>query len=270
MTIFSAIQINSTNDYKSNVDKTIKFIENASKNGAKVISLPEVFTFIGDDSETDFSYIQSLEGDLVDLLSKVSKENNIYLIAGSIHELIPNNKKSFNTTIVFSPKGEIINTYRKIHLFNASFLGQDKEANKFEFGDSEQAIIINTEYGNLGLTICHDLRFPEMYRKLTLKGADIIFVPSAFVMKTGKDHWEILLRARAIENQVYIVAPAQFGKHNSRKESYGNSMIVDPWGKVISRASDKEGIIYADIDLDYLSYVRKQLETIEQMQIFKI
>jgi predicted amidohydrolase len=270
MTIFAAIQLKSTNDYLHNVNKSIDFINEASKNGAKVVALPEVFTFIGDNKETDFSYIQSLEGDLVKLLSETSKKNCIYLIAGSIHELISNNDKSFNTTIVFSPDGEILDTYRKIHLFNASFLGQDKESNKFEFGDNEQAVIINTDLGNFGLTICHDLRFPEMFRKLSIKGADIIFVPSAFVMKTGKDHWEVLLRARAIENQVYIVAPAQFGKHNERKESYGNTMIVDPWGKVIARASDREQVIYADIDLSYLSFVRSQLETVKQIQIFKI
>lgn len=270
MTIFAAIQLTSTNDYKLNLKKTINFINQAISNGAKVISLPEVFAFIGGDNDIDISYIQSLEGEIISLLSDICKKQSVYLIAGSIHEYIPNNNKSFNTTVVISPKGEIIDTYKKIHLFNASFLGKDKEENKFVQGDPDQVVVINTEYGNLGLTICHDLRFPEMYRRLVLKGADIIFAPSAFVMKTGKDHWEVLVRARAIENQVYLVAPAQFGKHNEKKESYGNSMIVDPWGKVVSRASDIEQVIYADINLEYLNYVRSQLETVKQVQIYNI
>lgn len=270
MTIFAAIQLTSTNDYKLNLKKTINFINQAIDNGAKIISLPEVFAFIGGNNDTDISYIQTLEGEIITLLSDICKKNSIYIVAGSIHEHIPDNNKSFNTTVVISSKGEILDTYKKIHLFNASFLGNDKESNKFVQGNSDQAIVVKTEYGNLGLTICHDLRFPEMYRRLALKGAEIIFAPSAFVMKTGKDHWEVLIRARAIENQVYVVAPAQFGKHNEKKESYGNSMIVDPWGKVVSRASDIEQVIYADINLEYLEFVRSQLETLKQVQIYNI
>lgn len=270
MTIFAAIQITTTDDYKANLDKALNFIIEAADNGAKVVALPETFAFIGEDKDNIFKYKQDLTGEMVVLLGKLAQEKGIYLIAGSIHELIPSNSKSYNTCLVFSPDGKILDSYRKIHLFNAHFLGEAKESYKFESGDPDQVPLVKTEYGKFGLTICHDLRFPEMYRKLTLKGADIIFVPSAFVMKTGKDHWEVLLRARAIENQVYIVAPGQFGKHNEKKESYGNTMIVDPWGKVIARASEREQVIYADIDLKYMEFVRAQLETVQQMKIYKL
>lgn len=270
MTIFAAVQIKTTNNYEENLGKALKFIEQAADNGAKVVALPETFAFIGEPKDNIYKYKQELTGELLVLLGKLAQEKKIYLLAGSIHEIIKGNEKTYNTSILFAPTGKMIETYRKIHLFDASFLGEGKESKKFESGDPEQLPLVETEFGKFGLTVCHDLRFPEMYRKLTIQGADIIFVPSAFVMQTGKDHWEVLLRARAIENQVYIVAPGQFGKHNENKESYGNSMIIDPWGKVIARASDMEGVIYGDIDLTYLKYVRSQLETIKQVKIFKI
>ncbi len=270
MTIFAAIQIKTTDNYKENIEKAINFIEKAVTNGAKVVALPETFTFIGEDKDNIYKYKQELTSELATMLAKLAKERDIYLLAGSIHEIIDGDTKTYNTSVLFSPKGEIVHTYRKIHLFDATFLGESKESNKFRSGDPEQLPLIETEYGNFGLTICHDLRFPEMYRKLAINKADIIFVPSAFVMHTGRDHWEVLLRSRAIENQVYIVAPAQFGKHNEKKESYGNTMIIDPWGKVIARASDFEHVIYADIDLTYLKYVRYQLDTIKQVKISKI
>lgn len=270
MTIFAVVQVRTTNDYKDNLEKAIKFIEKAADNGAKVVALPETFAFIGDDKDNIFKHDKEFNKELISLLGKLAKERNIYLLAGSIHEIIDGNDKTFNTSILFSPTGKIMESYRKIHLFDANFLGEAKESNKYKAGEKDQLPMVETEFGKFGMTVCHDLRFPEMYRKLAIKGADIIFVPSAFVMETGKDHWEVLLRSRAIENQVYIIAPGQFGKHNENKESYGNSMIIDPWGKVIARASDMEQVIYADIDLTYLKEVRYKLETIKQVKIFNI
>lgn len=270
MTLFAAVQIKSTDDCKDNLEKVLKYIKQASENGAKVVALPETFAFIGEDQDNIYKNNPKLTDELLDVLGKLAKEKQIYLLAGSIHENIEGSNKSYNTSVLFSPTGKTLNSYRKIHLFDAALLGEGVESKKFVAGSPDQLPLVKTDIGNFGLTVCHDLRFPEMYRKLALNGADVIFVPSAFVLQTGKDHWEVMLRSRAIENQVYIVAPGQFGKHNENKESYGNSMIIDPWGKVIARASDMEGVIYADIDLGYLKHVREELETLKQVKIFQI
>lgn len=269
MTIFAVVQITSNDDYKGNIEKAFKFIGLAAEKGAKVVALPETFAYIGNTNRENFQYKHDLSGELVNKLSAIAKEKNIYLIPGSIHEAIENENKMYNTSLLISPEGKILSVYRKIHLFDADFTGSEKymESETFESGSTEQLTVTETLFGKFGITVCYDLRFPELYRKLTLKGAEIIFVPSAFTMHTGKDHWEILLRARAIENQVYILAPNQFGFHSKRRESYGNSMIIDPWGKVISRASDREEIIYADIDLEYVRTIRKKLPCLKHIKI---
>lgn len=269
MTKFAVVQITSTNDYNKNLEKVFRFIRSASENGAKVVSLPEVFTFIGNLKEEGYKYAQDLNSILINDLAKLAKELKIYLLAGSFTEKIENSEKFYNTSVFLSPSGEIKNIYRKIHLFDANLPGPEryKESDNFEAGELEQLEVIETEFGKMAFTICYDLRFPEIYRVLATKKAEIIFVPAAFTMHTGKDHWEILLRARAIENQVYIVAPNQFGFHNEKRESYGNSMIIDPWGKVISRASDREEVIYADLDLEYLYKIRTKLSCLEHRKL---
>jgi len=265
MSIFSAIQITTTENYQENINKAFSFIEKSADDGAKFVSLPETFTYIGISEDSIAEYKEELTNDFVKRLGNLAKEKNIYLLAGSIPEKIENSEKLYNTSILFSPKGEILHHYRKIHLFDICISNStvSKESDRFESGDANNLKVIETPYGKIGFTICYDLRFSELYRKLTFLGAEIILVPSAFTLQTGKDHWEILLRARAIENQVYIVAPNQFGRHNKKRTSYGNSMIVDPWGKVIARASDKECIIYGDIDIDYLRKVRKDIPCLE-------
>jgi predicted amidohydrolase len=268
MTKFAAIQITSTADFQANLEKAENLIGKAAGQGAKVISLPETAFFVGK-VDREFKYKQALDGELLTRLGSLAKEFGIYLVPGSFHETVTGSTKFFNTSPLFSPEGKLLYYYRKIHLFDANLPGPEKyrESDNFSPGDKEQLKVIVTPYGKFGLTICYDLRFPELYRSLVLAGAEIIFVPSAFTMHTGKDHWEVLLRARAIENQVYIVAPGQFGFHNEKRESYGNSMIIDPWGKVIARASDREEIIYADIDLDYLGKIRQKLPSLTHMRL---
>lgn len=269
MTIFAAIQITSNDEMDKNLEKSFFYIDEAIKNNAKVICLPEVFTYIGKNKDKN-QYYQKITGDLVLKLKETCKKNNVFIITGSFHESIDNSDKCYNTSLLISDQGEILKEYRKIHLFDAVFKNESyRESDSFEAGDLDQLNIVKTPYGNIGLSICYDLRFAEMYRELSKKGAEIIFVPSAFTMRTGREHWEILLRARAIENQVYIVAPNQFGFHDEKRESYGNTMIVDPWGKIISRASDKECVVYGDIDLNYLINVRKSLPCLEHKRIDK-
>ena len=164
--------------------------------------------------------------------------------------------KAYNTSVLFDREGEIIAKYRKIHLFDTAFSRKESDTRL----PGNEIVTVNTELGTLGLSICYDLRFPELFKELRTKGAEIIFIPSAFILHTGKDHWETLLRARAIDNQVYIVAPNQFGKNEETGiVNYGRSLIIDPWGNVIARAYDKECVITADIEMDLVEEVRLNL-----------
>ena len=175
-------------------------------------------------------------------------EHGIYVHGGSIPLNVPDSDKAWNQTLVYAPDGELAAVYRKIHLFDIDITGKvsDNESSRYEAGT--EMVTFDSALGRFGLTICYDLRFPELFRALTLAGARVLFLPSAFTLYTGKDHWEALIRARAIENQVYMVAPAQIGVHGDNKQCFGNTMIVDPWGTVLARAPERECVVLADID----------------------
>lgn len=250
---------------RDTIEDSFKQIElqtaECSERGAQLVVFPEMSTYLSE--RKTLLAAQGLNGDIIDKFKKLARKHSIYLHNGSFVEKSEIDGKSYNTSVLFSPEGEIDSLYRKIHLFDIE-IGKElayRESDRFTRGYS----IVNTStfIGNFGFSICYDLRFPDLYRKLTLRGAKMIFVPAAFTMYTGKDHWESLLRARAIENQVYIAAPNQIGAHPDNKSCYGNSMIIDPWGKIIARASDKVGTIVADIDWDYLEDIRRQLPSLE-------
>lgn len=250
----AAIQLTSTDNVVDNLVRCEKLIYQAVRRGASLVALPENFAYLRSEAEA-IEYRQELNSDLVDWMKRLTKELAIFLLAGSFPEVGPENK-IYNTSLLIDPKGDIIAHYRKIHLFDATLTDGTvlTESRFVEPGKEIVTAIINNH--KAGLTICYDLRFPELYRRLTSEGAEMIFVPSAFTMQTGKDHWEALLRARAIENQVYIIAPAQFGQHNPRRASYGRAMIIDPWGTVVAKASDREMVIMAELDFNYLEKVR--------------
>lgn len=250
---------------KNNSNNSFKEIENqiaeCSSKGAQLVVFPELSTYLSESSIIDIA--QTIDGEIISRFKELAIKHKIYIHNGSFVEKSENNKKSYNTSVLINTSGEIEAIYRKIHLFDID-LNKDltyRESDRYKRGDS----IVNhsSSLGDFGFSICYDLRFPELYRELTIRGAKLIFVPAAFTMFTGKDHWESLLCARAIENQVYIIAPNQFGEHPDNKLCYGNSMVVDPWGKVIARASDKVGIIVADIDWDYLEDVREKIPSLK-------
>jgi len=255
----SVIQLNSNNNINNNISKAFNFLNKALENKPSIIALPEVFSYIGDIKESS-EKLKKVYFDLIEKFKKFSRENKIYLIAGTIHEPSEDENKFYNTCFVFSPLGEIVSYYRKIHLFNVNIDENNsfRESDVFKAGDDNQLPIVITPYGKIGLGICYDLRFSYFFTKLRKAGAEIIFLPSAFTKETGKAHWEVLTRARAIENQVYMACPNQVGNHGNR-ESYGHSIIIDPWGKVISNASYKEGIIYAEIDIENINEIRKKI-----------
>lgn len=250
----SAIQLTSSGNKEENLEKVDKFIEIAVSNKSKLIALPEVFNIITT-PDKEYNVAESIPGPTINHLALKAKQNKIYFLAGSVLE-ISNTNKSYNTSVLINPDGEIIAKYRKIHLFDTTLTRKESDTRLA----GNEIVTCSTELSVFGFSICYDLRFPELYRKLGKQGAQIIFVPSAFILHTGKDHWETLLRARAIENQVFIIAPNQFGKApETGTVNYGRSSIIDPWGNVIARAYDKECVITAELEMGLIDDVKIKL-----------
>lgn len=262
MFLAACIQLRTTEDIEENWTKVEQLVRRASSYGAKLVATPENTLFLGPQFHK-IELAQSLNGDWRKRFSALAEETGVHLLVGSIAELIAEEgvKRCYNTSLFFSPSGELLAHYRKIHLFDVSIPNgiSIRESDSIRAGSD--IVVVPTALGRIGLSICYDLRFPELYRKMTEKGAEILMVPSAFTLMTGKDHWHALLRARAIDNQCYVIAPGQWGTHDAegKRKSYGHSLIVDPWGAVISDCGDGEGIVFAEIDLDYMKQVRQSI-----------
>lgn len=257
----AVIQINATDNKGRNIDKACALVRQAIRKKAKFILLPEAFNFRGKaDVRGGFGSIaENLPGPSTSPLMEEAKKHKVFVLAGSISERIADNKKIFNTSILIDPRGKIIAKYRKIHLFDA-IIGKTKLKESQHFCSGHRSVMSKIGQWTAGLSICYDLRFPELYQKYAHDGANILCVPSSFTKTTGSAHWETLLRARAIENLCYVLAPNQIGKDGRGIESYGNSMIIDPWGKILARASgNKEEIIYAHLDKKILIKRRRIL-----------
>ena len=264
--IAAAIQMLASPDKDSNLREAEAKVREAAARGAKVAALPEVFNWRGDKKDEE-KYAEPIPGPTADLMARLARDLGIYLLSGSVLEEIPGSSKAYNTSLLFDPKGNAIALYRKIHLFDVDIENGVTTIESETRQPGEEVVVAETEFCPMGLTICYDLRFPELYRALVAKGAQVIFVPSAFTAFTGEAHWEPLLRARAIENQVYIIAPDQIGKNPRSFATYGNSMIIDPWGRVLARASDLPTVIFAEIDLDYLAKVRAELPSLTHRKV---
>ena len=263
----AAIQMLACDDKGTNQQEASRWTTEAAARGARVVVLPEVFIWRGNKKE-EKNAAESIPGPTSDFLQSLARNLGIYLLGGSILEAIPESPKAYNTSLLFGPQGNLLASYRKIHLFDVDLENgvTARESDTREFGDT--AVVAKTDLCPMGLTVCYDLRFPELYRILATQGSQLIFVPSAFTAYTGKAHWEPLLRARAIENQVYIIAPDQFGKNPKSFETHGHSMIVDPWGKVLAELPDGPGIVMAEVDLDFLAKVRAELPALSHRKLF--
>jgi len=257
------IQINAGNDKTANLNKIKNYIEEAAKNDAKLICLPEVANFRGSKEES-ISASESLnDGLTIQLIKKLAKENQVAILLGSFFQVAAEaDSLPFNTSILVNETGEISASYQKTHLFDVVVGNMEiKESSKSQSGCT--TALVDCQGFLMGLSICYDLRFPEFYRVYAKKKVDIICVPSAFTKTTGEAHWQTLLRARAIENQCYIIAPNQCGTH-AGIESYGHSLIVDPWGNILAEASgDKEEIVYAELDKAFIEKIRKNFPALE-------
>lgn len=253
----AAIQMTASSSKEENLAKAEMFVRLAAERGAAVIVLPEVFAWRGPRMEEP-AQLESIPGPTSERLSELAHRHGVYLLAGSFLEK-SEETRAYNSSLLIGPAGDILAHYRKIHLFDVDIPGQVRVKESDTKKPGREVITRRTPLGVFGLSVCYDLRFPELYRQLAQEGAEVLFVPSAFTFPTGAAHWEPLLRARAIENQAYVIAPNQIGKNTHGFADYGNSMIVDPWGKVIARAADKECFITAEIDRDYLEKVRREL-----------
>jgi predicted amidohydrolase len=258
----AAVQLNSTDDIDRNLASADRLVREAAGRGAQLVVLPEKWSVLGTDEQMTAG-AQPLDGACISWARSVARELGIDLVAGSIVERLDGRAKTSNTSVHLGPDGQVRAVYRKIHMFDVEVDGvQYAESANEEPGD--ESVVSELADGiRIGLTICYDVRFPELYGILSARGAEVITVPSAFTLATTRDHWEVLLRARAIENQCFVVAPNQIGAHPPGHRAGGRSMIVDAWGLVLAGAPDSETVIVADLDLAGLRDIRRRLPSLE-------
>jgi len=259
MITIALAQTTSTDDFQANLEAALELAEQAAGAGAGLLAFPEVFLYMGG-RRGKLEIAQGLDGAAVTRFREAARRHRMMILLGSIHERIPDDpRRVYNTAVLLDAGGETAAVYRKLKLFDVELpYFTFRESDSIRAG-SEPPPVVDTPMGRVGLTICFDLRFPELYLELRRRGAEVILLPSNFTAPTGAAHFEALLRARAIESQAYVAAPAQFGQHNPKYRSFGHSMLVDPWGTVVAQASEKTGLIYGEIDLEYLRKVRREL-----------
>ncbi len=257
----AAVQMASGPSVTANLEEAFRLIEEAASKGAKLVVLPEYFCIMGM-KDTDKLAVreQPGAGQIQDFLSETAKRFGIWLAGGSVPLISPVSNKVYNSCLVYDEHGQQVARYDKIHLFGLS-LGNENFAEERTIDAGNKVVAIDSPFGRMGLSICYDLRFPELYRMMGK--VDVILAPAAFTAITGKAHWETLIRARAIENQAYLIAPAQGGFHVNGRETNGDSMIVDPWGVIIDRLPRGAGVVLAEIDRAYQSSVRASLPALE-------
>ncbi len=259
----AVIQMNSGGTREQNVTRALALVDQAADRGAQFILLPEYMTFLGPYSEfAEMS--ESVPGPTTERLAAKACQRGIYLHGGSLIEESADPHRFYNTSVLFDPEGELIARYRKIHLFDVNIPGQvsDAESKKILAGDD--IVVVDLPELRLGMSICFDLRFPELYRRMAVAGAEVLVVPAAFTRATGRAHWEILLRARAIENHAYVLAAAQYGKDGASTWRYGRSMIIDPWGTMVAAAPEVgEAVLVVEVQREHVQRRRQQVPVLE-------
>ena len=261
-------QLRSTQDVVANLEAASRQIAVGVSMGADLVTLPESFGYLRREGEP-VKAAQDREGPILCEIRQQARRHAVWILAGSYPERIPGDSRVHNTSVLVDPNGEIAAEYRKIHLFDVDLEGAGggrfHESARTQPGD--EVVVADTPFGGVGLSICYDLRFPELYREHARRGARFLCVPSAFAPATGRDHWEVLLRARAIENQAFVIAPAQWGDHAPNRSSYGRSLVVDPWGVVLATVGDREGVATADCDLAAQDQLREALPALTHRRL---
>ncbi|PIE54340.1 MAG: hydrolase [Dethiosulfovibrio peptidovorans] len=256
--VAAAAQMDSGPDRHSNLMRMESLIQEAGDKGASLVVFPEMSVILPSTGSERRNATESIPGPSVDFLAARARSARIWVHCGSILERVDGDERSYNTSVLLDPDGSIAAIYRKIHLFDVDIDQGPSVTESTSYAPGKEIVAVQTDLGIIGLSICYDLRFPELFRILALRGAQLLTVPACFTAATGKEHWEPLLRARAIENLAYVIAPGQIGK-KPRYNANGKSMIVDPWGTVIACKASGEGLILAEIDLDRVDTLRKSL-----------
>jgi predicted amidohydrolase len=259
----------STSDVATNLAQAEGWIREAAGRGAALIATPENTSYLGP-HEAKARLAEPLDGGTCTRFSALARELGVHLLLGSFPETAPDRAHSYNTSVLFGPDGARLAFYRKIHLFDVDVPGGVRFRESETVAPGDEVVVAESALGRIGLSVCYDLRFGELYRALVLRGAEILTVPSAFTATTGKAHWEPLLRARAIESQAYVLAPGQQGRHDDGglRESHGHSMIVDPWGEVVAEVSGGPGVAFAEIDPARVRAVRRAIPVAEHRRSF--
>jgi deaminated glutathione amidase len=278
--VVGAVQMTSTEDVEANLERSRELVRRAATSGALLVGLPENFAYLGNDRDHRLAIAETLPdpgtppdasrpgpiGPILGAMQELARAAGTWLLLGGFPERGAGNKIR-NSAVLLDPSGAVVSIYRKIHLFDVDVPGgrRFRESEAIEPGGAP--VVAETPWGGLGLSICYDIRFPELYRALAAGGARMVAVPSAFTVETGKDHWHVLLRARAIENQVFLLAPAQFGVHGPNRSSYGHALVIDPWGVVLAECGDHDGVALARLDFDYQDRVRTALPVLGHRRV---
>ena len=268
----AAVQLDTQNNKQNNIEEICRFIREAAEGGAVLVCFPEDMNLVGR-NVGEGGDEEDIPGYTSEILARQARKYGIYIHSGSFRERIPDGEpcrdgslspgrqRCYNTSILLGPDGVLLARYRKLHTFDVTLPDGTVCNESRRVCPGNDIVVKDTALGRLGFAICYDLRFPELFRRMALEGAQVMFLPANFTRPTGRDHWEVLLRARAIENGCYMIAAGQTGR-KPRYEANGNSMIVDPWGTVLARAQDKPGVIFGEINLDHLDEVRRKLPSL--------
>ena len=266
--VVAAVQMRSGDDVERNLAAADRLAAEAARRGARMIAFPENAAYLRAEG-TGRPPAGAMGGAIVSRFAAMARRHDAWVLLGSMAEAVPHSRKVFNTSLLLTPRGEVAAVYRKMHLFDVAIAGKARFRESRVVRAGDRTATAATPLGLFGLSICYDLRFPELYRHLALAGAQVLFVPSAFTAYTGRAHWTALLRARAIENLAWVVAPAQWGEHHEGRRSYGHTCVIDPWGRVVAQRPSGTGVVLARIDpsvsdrlrtgLPALSHVREEL-----------
>lgn len=271
MTIIAVVQFETKKDLTQNLQEAEQFIQQAVSKNAQCIIFPEEFITLGMTARAKLLLAEPyLSGPLQAKMAEWAKRYNIWIIGGTLPIQSDDPKKYYSSCIVWNKCGEVVGRYDKIHLFDVQVEKQGSFSESSYVQSGKEITVVTTPFGKIGIAICYDIRFPELFRHFALQKVDMIVLPSAFTQPTGKVHWEILLRARAIENLCYVLAPDQVGVRLSGHGTYGHSMIIDPWGEILTHAEDKPALLIAKIDLDNMQRIRERFPALSHYRDFVI
>ncbi len=262
------VQVTSGADLERNLDRCRALVTDAVEMGARLVVLPENFAFLGEHESAKMAVAEAVPGDgrILSFMRQIARDQGVDLVLGGMPEAV-SATHVHNTSVYLDDEGEIRGIYRKIHLFDVAIPDGAVYRESASVAPGGEAVVVDSAFGKVGLSICYDLRFPELYRRLVGDGARILTVPAAFTLHTGRDHWHPLLKARAIENLAFVLAAAQFGRHNAKRVTFGHACIVNPWGHVLAEVGDREGVAVAELDFDYQDRLRRELPALEHRRL---